>query len=114
MVYGTGSVVGGEVKIYILEGEQEKEVGALAFESTGGWDPFGESMLVSVAEDLTIEEGSTIVMKATMSVNIDYFEFVVAEYQSKTSDTLEMIAASVMVVSCLVVFRKSILWLVCE
>ena len=24
MVYGTGSVVGGEVKIYILEGEQEK------------------------------------------------------------------------------------------
>jgi hypothetical protein len=107
MVYGTGSVVGGEVKIYILEGEQEKEVGALAFESTGGWDPFGESMLVSVAEDLTIEEGSTIVMKATMSVNIDYFEFVVAESTNpKTSDTLEMIAASVMVVSCLVVFRK--------
>lgn len=107
MVYATGAAVGGEVKIYVLEGEEEKQVGAISFNPSGGWDPFGDSMLVSVVEDLTIEQGSTIVMKATMSVNIDYFEFTVDDSPNpQTSDTLFIVSVSIFAVSCLFAIRK--------
>ncbi|HHT92513.1 MAG TPA: hypothetical protein GXZ66_03280 [Clostridiaceae bacterium] len=66
---------GGEVIFYleVEEGKQEV-IGAMIYDATGGWDPFGDTLGI-VEEQIYIPEGSKVTIVTTSTFNVDYFEF---------------------------------------
>ncbi len=66
---------GGEV-IFYLEPEEGKQevIGAMIYDATGGWDPFGDTLGI-VEEQIYIPEGSKVTIVTTSTFNVDYFEF---------------------------------------
>ncbi len=63
----------GDVFVYIRDNAGIKLIGSMSFASVGTWDPFSEEADVLDLEAY-IPAGSTLVLAATGSINIDYFE----------------------------------------